>query len=147
MVFGDPLTSGLWIKLSPQYVLFDPRSIFKLFEPTFSNKGFHFPFPAAFEVPNSLAFGPEPLNRASILEKPARITLDIPMLMVSSLPRPPSVYGTVSGAMATDPCSPVAGQAGFGHIEEGIHRAWTPSQACLCWSCVATSPVDSDLRA
>ena len=31
--------------------------------------------------------------------------------------------------------------------EEGIHRAWTPSQACLCWSCVATSPVDSELCA
>ena len=29
--------------------------------------------------------------------------------------------------------------------EEGIHRAWTPSQACLCWSCAATSPVDSEL--
>ena len=29
-------------------------------------------------------------------------------------------------------------------VEEGTHRAWTPSQACPCWSCVATSPVDSD---
>ena len=33
------------------------------------------------------------------------------------------------------------------YCEEGIHRAWTPSQACLCWSCVATSPVDSELCA
>ena len=31
--------------------------------------------------------------------------------------------------------------------EEGIHRAWTPSQACLCWSCMATSPVDSEFCA
>ena len=31
--------------------------------------------------------------------------------------------------------------------EEGIHRAWTPSQACLCWLCVAASPVDFDLCA
>ena len=34
-----------------------------------------------------------------------------------------------------------------GESEEGIHRAWTPSQACLCWSCVATSPVDSEFCA
>ena len=35
----------------------------------------------------------------------------------------------------------------FCAFEEGIHRAWTPSQACLCWSCVATSPGDSELCA
>ena len=29
--------------------------------------------------------------------------------------------------------------------EEGIHRAWTPSWACSCWSCSATFPVDSEL--
>ena len=34
-----------------------------------------------------------------------------------------------------------------GHGEEEIHRAWTPSQACPCWSCAATSPVDSELCA
>ena len=31
--------------------------------------------------------------------------------------------------------------------EEGIHRAWTPSQGCPCWPCMATSPVDSELCA
>ena len=32
-------------------------------------------------------------------------------------------------------------------FEEGIHRARTPSQAYLCWSCSAASPVDSELSA
>ena len=36
---------------------------------------------------------------------------------------------------------------GFNTCEEGILRAWTASQACPCWSCVATSPVDSELCA
>ena len=35
-------------------------------------------------------------------------------------------------------------EAGLRGSEEGIHRAWTPSQACPCQSCAATSPVDSD---
>ena len=35
----------------------------------------------------------------------------------------------------------------FRETEEGIHRAWTPSQACPRWSCKATSPVDSELCA
>ena len=34
-----------------------------------------------------------------------------------------------------------------GKTEEGIHRAWTPSEACLCWLSSATSPVDSELPA
>ena len=33
----------------------------------------------------------------------------------------------------------------FFSIEEGIHRAWTPSQVCSCWSCSAASPMDSEL--
>ena len=33
------------------------------------------------------------------------------------------------------------------YYEEGIHRAWTPSQAYPCWSWMAISPVDSELCA
>ena len=33
----------------------------------------------------------------------------------------------------------------YSNYEEGIHSAWTPSQACSCWSCSATSPMDSEL--
>ena len=32
-------------------------------------------------------------------------------------------------------------------FEEGIHRAWTPSEACPCWSCLVASQVDSELSA
>ena len=32
-------------------------------------------------------------------------------------------------------------------VEEGIHRSRTPSQAYLGWSCLAASPVDSELSA
>ena len=38
-------------------------------------------------------------------------------------------------------------RGGLVGTEEGTHRAWPPSQACLCCSCAATSPVDSELCA
>ena len=36
-------------------------------------------------------------------------------------------------------------RVGHDRAEEGLHRAWTPSQACPCWSRSAASPVDSAL--
>ena len=42
-------------------------------------------------------------------------------------------------------CSQYELGATRGGTEEEIHRVWTPSEACPCWSCLAASPMDSTL--
>ena len=42
-------------------------------------------------------------------------------------------------------CSQYELRATRGGNEEEIHRVWTPSEACPCWSCLAASPMDSTL--